>query len=283
MKKYISLVLSGAIVLTLVFGSIAQAAALTQVQVNAIIGLLQSFGASASVVANVQSALTGQPTTGTTATTNNCSTITTGLTIGSTGQAVTSLQQTLINAGDLNISAPTGYFGNATFSAFKAWQIANNCTGTTNPAPITTPIVTSNPISVTGNQSQTINVITPTNGSVLQGGQSYPIVWTETPANQSTTYVLVDNAIQQTIATVNRAQAGCANSDKCMYNWTPMTAVSNDTITVGDHAISGQSGSFSVSKILNPNPTPTITSVSPSRMPHLPVFLQLYMERIYRV
>ena len=154
-------------IFSLLGGSIAQAATLTSGQISAIISMLQAFGADTSVVANVQAALSGQPTTGTnqaTSNTNNCSAFT-SFAIGSRGTSVSLLQQTLINAGDLNISAPTGYFGNLTLSAFKAWQATNNCDGTTTPTPtpvITTPIQTqiiSTPVST---QVSNTPVVTPT-------------------------------------------------------------------------------------------------------------------------
>ncbi len=63
MKKYIGFILTGAIVLSLFGGNVAQAAALTQAQVNAIIGLLQAFGASASTIAEVEADLTGKSIT----------------------------------------------------------------------------------------------------------------------------------------------------------------------------------------------------------------------------
>ncbi|MDE2021189.1 MAG: peptidoglycan-binding protein, partial [Patescibacteria group bacterium] len=50
------------------------------------------------------------------------------LTLGSKGADVTALQQLLINAGDLNISAPTGYFGSMTKTALAAYQSAKGIT-----------------------------------------------------------------------------------------------------------------------------------------------------------
>ncbi len=46
------------------------------------------------------------------------------LTVGSRGDDVSSLQQTLISKGYLKISAPTGYFGPLTRTALAAWQAA---------------------------------------------------------------------------------------------------------------------------------------------------------------
>jgi hypothetical protein len=47
------------------------------------------------------------------------------LTLGSRGEDVSALQQMLIDAGYLAISAPTGYFGPMTKSALAKWQAAN--------------------------------------------------------------------------------------------------------------------------------------------------------------
>lgn len=64
MKKYIlGAVLSLGILVSPVFVNQASAAALTVGQVSAIIGLLQAFGADASVIANVRAALSGSGST----------------------------------------------------------------------------------------------------------------------------------------------------------------------------------------------------------------------------
>lgn len=70
MKKYIlSAFLALGIFLSPAFVSPVEAAALTNTQINAIIGLLQAFGADQSVITNVQIALSGgTPTGGTTPT-----------------------------------------------------------------------------------------------------------------------------------------------------------------------------------------------------------------------
>ena len=69
--KTISVFLSVATVLTLsgaVMPMAASAAALTQAQINSIISLLQSFGADAATISNVQTSLTGGTPSGTTGT-----------------------------------------------------------------------------------------------------------------------------------------------------------------------------------------------------------------------
>ena len=106
----------------------AHAASLTSSQVSAIISLLQSFGADAATIANVQASLTGSApvSTGSSTGTGSSYAFTRNLTVGSTGDDVKALQQILINGGFLKISAATNYFGSMTQSALAAWQKANN-------------------------------------------------------------------------------------------------------------------------------------------------------------
>lgn len=107
----------------------AQAASLTSSQIQSILSLLSSFGANSATIANVNAALNGTSSTSTsggsttTTTTASCA-FSANLTIGSTGAAVTCLQQALI-AGSYSIPAgATGYFGAQTQAAVIAWQKA---------------------------------------------------------------------------------------------------------------------------------------------------------------
>ncbi len=114
----------------LAFAPMAQAA-LTASQVSAIVLLLQSFGADASTIANVQASLTGgtpvTTTTTTTATSGSCA-FTRSLTIASTGADVTCLQKALIAGGYSIPVGATGYFGTQTRAAVLAWQKAKGVT-----------------------------------------------------------------------------------------------------------------------------------------------------------
>lgn len=106
-------------------------AALTQTQIDAIVTMVQSFGADATTVANVRASLTGgTPTTGGTTTATACS-FTKDLTLGSTGTDVKCLQQYLNGAGYPVASTGVGsagnegtYFGSLTQAALAKWQAA---------------------------------------------------------------------------------------------------------------------------------------------------------------
>jgi|CXWL01.1.fsa_nt_gi hypothetical protein len=97
-------------------------AALTPSQVQSILSLLSSFGADASTIANVNASLTGGTPVATTpsSSTSACS-FTGDLTIGSTGAAVTCLQNALKAGGYMTANA-TGYFGGLTKAGVMAWQ-----------------------------------------------------------------------------------------------------------------------------------------------------------------
>jgi len=101
---------------------VAHAAALTTAQIDAIVSLLQSFGADAATIANVQASLTGgTPTAPSGGGTSACS-FTRDLTLGASGADVTCLQNALIAAGygipaiSSGVAAP-GYFGSQTQTA----------------------------------------------------------------------------------------------------------------------------------------------------------------------
>lgn len=94
------------------------AAALTQAQIDAIIGLLQSFGADQSTISNVQASLTGgTPTGGTGGTTVGSYVFNTNLTMGSTGADVKNLQKVLNSDPDTIVAASgVGSAGNESSS-----------------------------------------------------------------------------------------------------------------------------------------------------------------------
>ncbi len=121
--------LVGSLAALVLFTSVpVHAAGLTQTQVQAILSLLQSFGADQNTINNVQAALSGQAapgsqSSGQTGAGNSCFGFSHNLYIGATdattGGEVTKLQQML------GITNPTGYFGPATRQAVINWQKAH--------------------------------------------------------------------------------------------------------------------------------------------------------------
>lgn len=112
-----------AVALVFSIGAPAQASTLTSAQVQAIVGLLQSFGADASIVANVQATLTGQSgvspsaiyTTLPATSVRVCPQIDRTLNQGASGSDVSDLQEYL------GVSQ-TGYFGPMTAQAVSSFQ-----------------------------------------------------------------------------------------------------------------------------------------------------------------
>lgn len=95
------------------------AAGLTEAQISAILSLLSTFGADASVVANVNATLHGQSTGGSTSNSAACVNLYNDLSLNATDSTtngeVTKLQQFL--GGRV-----TGYFGPATLQLVQRWQ-----------------------------------------------------------------------------------------------------------------------------------------------------------------
>ena len=114
--------LAGFVVAAVLFGfataPAAQAASLSSTQVEAILSLLQSFGADQSVINNVSVALGGSP-----ATNQTCVDLSSNLTLGSTGSDVTNLQNYLTNKSYFS-GAATGYYGYVTAGAVGQLQLS---------------------------------------------------------------------------------------------------------------------------------------------------------------
>ena len=130
--------------------AVVVASALTSAQVSAIVSLLQSFGANATIVANVTAALNGQATTGTGGTTappimppgqagkNMCISLNRDLGEGDSGDDVRQVQQILANDPQAGFDvAPTGFFGPLTARAMARFQedsgIASSTIGNVGP------------------------------------------------------------------------------------------------------------------------------------------------------
>lgn len=146
-----------------------QAAGLTSAQINAIISLLQSFGADSVVVARVNSALTGdasvavvlpppvsastspsvvtggqsggsggaKPGIGVAGKHRVCGILQKNLSQGMRGDEVRSLQEFLGEEGQLSTDAATGYFGPMTARAVAKWQVAQGVQGVGSVGPMT--------------------------------------------------------------------------------------------------------------------------------------------------
>lgn len=129
-KKFGIIALSLVTVLSL--SGVAQAASLTSAQVDAIVALLQSFGADSATISNVQSALTGgavTPVSGTGVAV--ACTFTRDLYPETSGADVKCLQQYLNAAGHQvapsgvgSAGSETEYYGSLTTAAVKKWQDA---------------------------------------------------------------------------------------------------------------------------------------------------------------
>jgi len=118
--------------ITLITGTV-YASALTQEQINAIVNLLQSFGAEQSVISNVQISLSGgTPSVSDTSTipstppVSECYRLSSGMWVGlsdrEAGNEVSQLQKFLRAQGDFTYSEITGFYGPATEEAVRRFQ-----------------------------------------------------------------------------------------------------------------------------------------------------------------
>lgn len=192
----------------LALAPIAQAASLTSAQVSSIISLLQSFGADASTIANVQASLTGGTPVSTGGVSSSCS-FTRDLTSGVSGSDVTCLQRALIAAGYSIPAGATGYYGGQTIAAVTAWQKASsiapsvgyfgpksraafNLGGT--PGTPSTPGTPGTPsVPVTGNGLKVMLATDSPNGTVLVQTQAIGELAKFTFANPTSSDVKVTN------------------------------------------------------------------------------------------
>ena len=136
-KTLLTVVVGTAVAAVLVLGSFAAPAqALTQEQIDSILGLLESFGADEATMSNVEAALTGEeaPTPDPTPTPTPVEELfTRDVSVGSSGAEVKRLQQWLNDNGYTVASSGAGspgneteYFGELTRQAVAAYQAANN-------------------------------------------------------------------------------------------------------------------------------------------------------------
>lgn len=137
--RFVTVAVGIALAFSLIVGAFvattpARAASLTAAQVQAIVSLLQSFGADAATIANVQASLLGQATPGTGSTGGACPVLTRDLQLGSSGADVKSLQVFLNSSAATQVAAAgagspgleSTYFGGLTKAAAMKFQAANN-------------------------------------------------------------------------------------------------------------------------------------------------------------
>ncbi len=124
-NKIITAILSLSLVAVMVPSGVVQAA-LTSAQVDAIISLLQSFGADATTIANVQASLTGgtptPPGTGNYQGIPAGFTFTTNIPVGTVSQDVVYLKAVLIGEGCGNGITNTTYYGPHTQANVQCFQ-----------------------------------------------------------------------------------------------------------------------------------------------------------------
>lgn len=194
MKKYI---IGSLLVLTLVFGGSlsfapkAQAGNLTSAQVQAVINLLNAFGANPSVISSVSTVLntsnTGTGTSSTTPTTSAGTYTSSGTSTGNTGNTITSTTTTTTTTNNTtNATSSNGCMPNNTTTyaynivnglpcvkvctGFPAWNVLANaiCIYNTN--------VTSN----NNTQTPSIQVVYPNGGEDFDPGQTVGVKWSST-------------------------------------------------------------------------------------------------------
>src|SRR3989344_1142517 len=128
MKIYMKKFLTIGLLAVLIFASapMSASAALTEAQIQAILGLLQSFGADQATVNNVDLSLRGLPTTATPnlGSSSAVCNFLRDLTVGSSGEDVKCLQNFL------KVTPSSGYFGNLTKQALINWQSKNGVSPT---------------------------------------------------------------------------------------------------------------------------------------------------------
>jgi len=258
-------------------------AALTESQIQSILSLLQSFGADASTVANVNASLRGQAPTGGTSggSSASCSQFTQNLTLGSTGADVQALQ-VLLNANGAQVAASgagspgneSQTFGPLTQAALAKWQAAHGVTppagyfgpitraalassgacgasstgGTTPPAPAGSGLTVS-----AGNQ--------PANALAPQGASRVPYTRFNVTAGSDGPVTMNSVVVQRVGPGSNASFAGVILVDQDGNQiGTDKSFNSNDQATVGEAVVipAGQTRSFLIAGNMNTSLASTV-------------------------
>jgi hypothetical protein len=244
----------------------ANAAALTSAQVSSIIGLLQSFGADAATIANVQASLTGgTPTTPSTGgSTGACPALSRSLQQGSTGADVMALQKFLNATAATQVSVSgagspgleSSYFGPATKAAVTKFQTLNNVSAIGIVGPATRAAIaavcggtTTNPGTPSGPGITVSAGAQPANALAPEGASRVPF----------TTFTITNNSgVVQTIngITVERTGLGV---DSNLAGIVLVDSTNNVQIGVSKTLNSNHQAVIGDSFTINPGETKTLT------------------------
>ena len=263
--------LVGAMVMTLA-APVANAA-LTESQIQSILSLLNSFGADAATVSNVETSLRGGTPSGGSSSggsSASCSQFTRDLTLGSTGADVLALQQLLNSNGyPVNTAGQVGsagnettYFGSLTASALAKWQAANGVSpavgyfgpitraalassgacGTTSGGGTTTPAPAGSGLTV-ASASQPQNALAP------QGATRVPFTRFTVTAGADGAVTMNSVVVQRVGLGSNASFSGVVLIDQDGNQLgTAKSFNSNDQATVGESVVipAGQSRTFTI-------------------------------------
>ncbi|HVV38707.1 MAG TPA: peptidoglycan-binding domain-containing protein [Candidatus Paceibacterota bacterium] len=268
--RLVAFVAGVAVALSLFAGAFAaapaQAAALTQSQISAIISLLQSFGADAQTVANVTASLNGQATTGTgtgTGTGGACPALSRSLQQGSTGADVKALQ-VFLNAKAATQVASSGagspglestYFGPATKAAVIKFQTLNNVDPIGIVGPATRAAIaavcggtSSNPGTPSGPGLSVSAAAQPANSLAVESASRVPF----------TTFTLTNNSsMAVTINSVTVQRVGFANDS--VFSGIVLLDQTGAQIGVSSTLNSNHQANIGSSFMLNPGQSMTYT------------------------
>ncbi len=246
-----------ALALSLSFGMVVTPAqaALSQTQIDAIISLLNSFGADAATVNNVKASLMGQPTTGnpSTPSASMCPyTWTRNLEQGATGADVMKLQQFLNSMSGTMVASTgagspgmeTSTFGPATKAAVMKYQTANSISpvagyvGPLTRASLNSKCTVAGPVTPTptptGSGLMVSSAAQPANGLAVEGASRIPFTkFTVTAGNDGD--VTMTGVVVARTGVINKAafDGVVLLDENGEIVGTSKTLNSNDQATVG--------------------------------------------------